>query len=88
MPFPPAPPGASGPIQGLQSAKPAAPPQGAHALQGPNPADGGDSHLTQAAGQLLHMAVQQFGPEIIMVLKQLLDSVGQGSPTAGAEAQL
>lgn len=65
----------SGPMQGLAAARPAES-QGAEG--------GGPEQLVQAAGALLEDAVAQFGPEIVMVLKEML--AGPSAP-GGAEPE-
>ena len=79
MPLPMPPGGGQGPVQGLQAAKPspsAAAPQSGGA--------GGKGHLVQAAVQLVQQAVTQFGPEIVPILLQLLQSATGGAGGAGA----
>lgn len=68
MPLPNQPP--AGPMQGLDAARPA-PPQ----AQPPDP--------KAAAIQLLKTAVQQFGPEIIQALKEILDNIPGAAGPAG-----
>lgn len=62
------PPQIQGPMSGLAAAKP----QDSQSDQQSQPKD--PKVLMQAAASLLQEAASQFGPEIIMVIKQLLDS--------------
>lgn len=64
----------SGPMQGLAAARPVS-------QQNDDGGGAGDpQQLVQAAGALLEDAVKQFGPEIVMVLKQMLAGPGAGEP--------
>lgn len=59
------------PLQGLAAAKPAPSQQ--------PPAQEDPKQLLHAAAGILQDAVSQFGPQIIMVLKQLLDTAPTGN---------
>ena len=64
-------------MQGLQSARP-------DDQEAPSQEGGGPEELLQAAGSILEQAVSQFGPEIILVLKEMLS--GSAPSGAGEEA--
>lgn len=74
-------------LQNLKAAAPAAGPKGPGGTS-PDGAGGPDnSVLLKAAAHVLQQAVQQFGPQIVMVLKQILSSAGQGGDAGAPPAQ-
>ena len=76
MPFPPQSPkqGPPGAMQGLAAAKPM--------MSAPEPDSTGAPPEVQAALGILKDAVAQFGPQIIGVLQQVLQSAGSAAPPA------